>query len=64
MKENYVAAIPCIRNETLPKIIINNTVHFYAAISILLTSNHNSFPVLFDKIASVYFIKNIFIFLH
>jgi len=37
------------------KIIVNNTVKFIfkTAISILLISNHNSFRVLFDKIASV-----------
>ena len=37
--------------------IINNTIFFKTAISILLISNHNSFRVLFDKIASVYFIR-------
>jgi len=42
----------------VPKIILNDTVNlfFEAAISILEISNHNSFRVLFDKIASVYFI--------
>jgi len=46
-----------IGNESVPKIIINDTVIFsYIAISILVISNHNSFQVLFDKIASVYFI--------
>ena len=45
----------------MPKIIINNTVSlfFKTVISILLFSNHNSFRVLFDKIASVYFICEI-----
>ena len=39
--------------------------YFQTAISILLISNHNNFRVLFDKIASVYFIcKNIFTFQH
>ena len=44
-------------NETVPKIIINNTINlfFETAIRILLISSHNSFRVLFDKIASVYF---------
>jgi len=42
----------------LVEIIINNTVNllFKAAISILVISNHNSFRVLSDKIASVHFI--------
>ena len=45
-------------NESVPNIIISNTINlfFKAAISILVISNHNSFRVLFDKIASVYFI--------
>jgi len=30
--------------------------------SILVTSNHNSFRVLFDKIASVYFISKIYLY--
>ena len=40
------------------------TISFFkAAVSILLISNHNSFRVLFDKSASVYFIvENILIF--
>jgi len=44
--------------ESVPKIITNNTINlfFKTAISILLISNHNSFRVLFDIIASVYFI--------
>jgi len=45
-----------IGNESAPKIIISNTSLFFkTAISILVISNHNSFRVLFDKIASVYF---------
>ena len=42
----------------VPKIIITDTINLflYAAISILLISNHNTFRVLFDKIASRYFI--------
>ena len=40
-----------------------NRFLFLTAISILVNSNHNSFRVLFDRIASVYFIlKNIFLF--
>jgi len=45
-------------NESIPIIIINNTINlnlFFKLVSILLISNHNSFRVLFDKIASVYF---------
>ena len=57
-----------IGSECVQKITINNTINlvfFKIAISILLISNHNSFRVLFDKIASVYFIwKYIFIFQH
>jgi len=40
---------------------------FKTAISILVISNHNSFRVLFDKIASgfrIFYLKNIFIFHH
>jgi len=37
----------------VPKIIINNTINlFLTEISILVISNHNSFRVQFDKIAS------------
>jgi len=45
-------------NESVPKIIINDTINFFfrTAISILVISNYNSFRELFDKIASVYFI--------
>jgi len=52
-------------NGSVPKIIINDIVIFsQTAISILVISNHNSFRVLFDKIASVYFyLKNILIYL-
>jgi len=46
-----------IENESVHEIIINDTINvFLTAISILVISNHNSFRVLFDKIASVYFI--------
>ena len=51
----------------MPKITINDTINlfFQTAISTLAISNHNSFRVLCDKIASVYlFEKNIFIFQH
>jgi len=50
-----------IGNESVPKIVINDAINFIffklqSVISILPTLNHNSFRVLFDKIASVYFI--------
>ena len=48
-------------NDSGPKITINNTINLLlTAINILLISNHNSFRVLFHKIASVYFIWNIY----
>ena len=44
----------------MPKIIINDTISLglfvKTAINILVILDHNSFLVLFDKIASVYFI--------
>jgi len=45
-------------NESVSKIVINDTINFLfiTEISILVISNHNSFRVLFDKIAFVYFI--------
>jgi len=55
------------RSKSVPKIIMNDTIYVFCktAIRILVISNHNSFRVLFDKIASVYFIgKYIFIFLY
>ena len=41
-------------NESVPKIVINDTMIFFhqTAISIWVISNHNSFRVLFDKIAT------------
>ena len=42
--------------EGVPRIIINDTIKlFLPVISILVISSHNSFRVLIDKIASVYF---------
>jgi len=38
----------------------HNIFFSYTAISILVISNHNGFRVLFDKIASVYFIWKIY----
>ena len=53
-----------IGNESVPTIIINNTINLFlkTAIGILIhvISNHNSFRVLFDKIVSVYFISKIY----
>ena len=46
-------------NEGVPKIIINDAIFFLklqSSVSLLVISKHNSFWVLFDKIASVYFI--------
>jgi len=58
-----------IGNESVPKIIINDTINLFCktAIIILAISNHNSFRVLFDSIASVgriFYLKNTFIFQH
>jgi len=54
-------SLASLANESVPKIILNKTMDllFSTAISILVISNHNSFLVLFDKIA---YLKNIFIF--
>jgi len=51
-------------NDIVWKIMINNRIHlfFETAISILVISNHNSFRVLFDKIASAYFIGKIYLY--
>ena len=57
MERNYASVTLCIGNESVPKIIYDTiNLYFKTAISILLISNHNSFRVMFDKIASVYFI--------
>jgi len=51
-------------NESVPKMIISDTINLplKTAISIAVISNHNSFRVLSDKIASVYlFEKYIYI---
>jgi len=48
---------PTTANESVPKIMPNDTINSsLTAIGILVISNHNRFRVLFDKIASVYFI--------
>jgi len=51
-------------NERMPKIVINNTINLLSktALSILVISNHNSFRELFDKTASMLYLKNLFIF--
>jgi len=51
----------CLGNDSVPKIAINDTINLFLKnairlISILVISKHNSFRVLFDKLASVYFI--------
>jgi len=52
-----LAQVSSVGNESVPKIIINDTVCFSeTAISILVILNHNSFRVQCDNIASVYFI--------
>ena len=53
-----------VENESMTKIIINDTIYLFlkTAISISLISNHNSFRVLFEKIASVYFIWKIYLY--
>jgi len=42
----------CVGNESVPKIVIIDTVNLLlkTAISILVISNHNSFRALFDEI--------------
>jgi len=42
--------------------MINDTINFFSAVSILLISSHNSFRVLFDKITSVYFILKLYVY--
>ena len=49
----------------MPKIIIYDTIIFLTAISILVISNHNSLPVLFDKNCfRIFYLKTVFIFSH
>ena len=57
----YKTRSSAIRNSSVPKITINDTMNllFKTAVSILLIPNHNSFRVLFDKIASADFIWKI-----
>jgi len=54
-----------IGNESVPKIIINDTINFVflTAINILVITNHDSIRVLFDKPASVYFVGKIHLYL-
>jgi len=58
LMEDRHQANPAIGNESVRKIKINDKMIFFSqtAISTLAISNHNSLRVLFDKIASVYFI--------
>jgi len=59
--ESKITARTRTRNESVPKIIINNTINLFlsTAINILLISNRDSFRALFEKIASVHFIWKI-----
>jgi len=64
---NAISLASRIRKESVPKIIINNTINYFlTAIRILLVSNHSNFRVLFDKkndkIVSVYFISKIYLY--
>ena len=61
--ENTMWETVTTENENGPKIIINDTRNlFLTAISILVISNHDSFRVLFDKIASEYSIWKIYLY--
>jgi len=53
-----------IEKESVPKIIVNDTIYlfFKTAIIILVISSHDSFRVLFDKIASAYFICKVYLY--
>jgi len=55
---NYYLDTDVLGNESVPNIIINETVNVFLKLQspFLVISNHSSFRVLFDKIASVYFI--------
>ena len=62
-----VSSVGNEQNESVPKIITNNTMYAYlffkTTISILVISDHNSFRVLFfDKIASKHFISKIYLY--
>jgi len=50
-------------NESVPKIILSDTLIFKTAMSVLVISNHNSFRVLSDKLASVYFLFEKYIYI-
>jgi len=58
-----VVGLQAVGNESVPKIIINNTINLFSetAISILVISNHNCFRVLFGKIASAYCIWELYL---
>ena len=55
---NITSVRASLGNESVPKIVINNTINlcFKTTILILVISIRNSFRVLFGKIACVYFI--------
>ena len=49
-----------IGKESVPKIIINDTINFFLKMQtslLVIISNHNSFRVLFDEIASAFFLE-------
>ena len=56
--------IQALGNESMLKIVINCTINlfFRTTISILVISNHNSFRVLLDIIASVYIIWKMYLY--
>jgi len=59
--ESKITARTRTRNESVPKIIINNTINLFlsTAINILLISNHDSFWVLFEKYClRTFYLKN------
>jgi len=59
----YVKSRSHAGNESVSKIIINNTMNFLkTVIRVLLTSNNKRFRVLFDEIASTYFIWRIYLY--
>jgi len=55
--QHYRTVLCQQQNESVPKIIINDTKILFNSISILVISNNDSFRVLFDKIALFYFMR-------
>ena len=52
-----------IGNETVPKTIANGTINSFNCNQYMVIPDHNSFRVLFDRVASAYFIWKIYLFL-